>query len=414
MREPSEPDSSYTTSWDSTAIEFCHLDRLAYRICVEAGDRPTIDPRKVEATFAAALRRSGTPLTLSREYLREEITYVIKGRGITTLDAYLAVERTGRRTPLNPAAREQVWALKMAWDEALAEVGAMDFPDIVTRARDHARSRDEPTYRAAIIDEAQDLTLVGLQLVRALVNGRAGVDRPDGLLVVGDGAQRVYPGGFTLRQAGVEVRGRTTVLRTNYRNSAEIIAAAMAVAGSEAVDDLGDTYARADASASASRAGQRPVLTLCGGHTDEIRVIVEHIDRLTGSGGVSRGDLAVSASTNAQVEEIAKQLALAEVPTIKLADYDGTPVDKVKVGTHFRIKGLEFKVVFLPRLGAADFPRRLAPGQTPEENADQRALSISQLFVAMTRARDELWLLASGEPSEVLVGALDAFDVVNS
>jgi superfamily I DNA/RNA helicase len=128
------------------------------------------------------------------------------------------------------------------WDQELETAGVMDFPDVVLRARDHARRRLEPSYRAAIIDEAQDLTLVGLQLVRNLVNGH-GSDRPDGLVIVGDGAQRIYAGGFTLRQAGVEVRGRTAVLRTNYRNTAEIVQAAMALAGGEQVDDLGDSYA---------------------------------------------------------------------------------------------------------------------------------------------------------------------------
>src|SRR5690606_35662564 len=120
--------------------------------------------------------------------------------------------------------------------------------------------RPTPTYRAAIIDEAQDLTLVGLQLVRALVNGPDGTDRPDGLQIVGDGAQRIYPGGFTLRQAGIEVRGRTAVLRMNYRNTREIMGAAMAVAGNQPVDDLGERFERKDAEAIALRSGIRPVL----------------------------------------------------------------------------------------------------------------------------------------------------------
>ena len=92
---------------------------------------------------------------------------------------------------------------------------------MVLRARDHARRRQVPTYPAEIVDEDQDLTLVGLQLVQALVDGPGG-DRPDGLLILGDGTQRIYAEGFTLRHAVVEVRGRTTVLRTNYRNTAEI------------------------------------------------------------------------------------------------------------------------------------------------------------------------------------------------
>jgi superfamily I DNA/RNA helicase len=141
--------------------------------------------------------------------------------------------------------------------------------------------------------------------------------------------------------------------------------------------------------------------------TDRIRVLVD--------GGRARlGDIAVATGTNAQADDMARALAAAQVPTIGLDRYDGRPVDKVKVGTHFRIKGLEFKAVLLPRLGAGEFPRRPAPGQSSAETDEQRALAVSQLFVAMTRARDELYLLTSGEPSPVLDGRLDHFDVVTA
>jgi superfamily I DNA/RNA helicase len=402
------------------AIEFVHVDKLAYRICTEAGDRPTLDPRRIDSAFAGAFKKVVVPdsplavIDATRDYLRDEITQVIKGRGIRDLDEYLAVERTGRRTRFTEALRRQVWDLKQEWDNRMAREGVIDFPDIVLRARDHARRRPQPTYRAAIVDEAQDLTLVGLQLIRVLVNGPAGKDRADGLLVVGDGAQKIYAGGFTLRQAGVEVRGRTAVLRVNYRNTQQIIDAAMAVAGKETVEDLGDTYARGDAEAEAVRSGNRPILVGCTGLDDEIRFVGERISDLVDAGTVGYGDIAVAASTNQHVKDVRNRLMAMQIPTVGLEDYTGQPVDKVKVGTHFRIKGLEFKVVFLPCLGDKDFPRRRAPGQSQDEYDEQRALAISQLFVAMTRARDALFLLASGNPSSVLEPALDRFEVIDS
>ena len=53
-----------------------------------------------------------------------------------------------------------------------------------------AETQNDPllkAYDTLIIDEAQDMSLVGLRFVRALVNGDHGIDRPDGLLIVGDG-----------------------------------------------------------------------------------------------------------------------------------------------------------------------------------------------------------------------------------
>ena len=91
---------------------------------------------------------------------------------------------------------------------------------------------------------------------------------------------------------------------------------------------------------------------------------------------------------------------------------DGVPREAVKVGTHFRIKGLEFKGVFLPFLGEQDFPRPQAQGQLESEYLEDRSRAIGQLFVAMTRARDGLFLLCSRNPSDVVAEALDSFELL--
>jgi AAA domain/UvrD-like helicase C-terminal domain len=400
------------------AVRFVNVDKLAFDVCAEAGERPTIDPRAIEAGFASAWKTvvtDNSPIKkagLTRGYLRDEVNAVIKGRGNNTLDEYLVVERTGRGTRFGEPLRRQVWQLREAWDAEMHKRGTVDFVDVVRRARDHARRRREPMFRAAIIDEAQDLSLVGLQMIRALVNGRSGTDRSDGLLIVGDGAQRIYAGGFTLRQAGVEVRGRTTVLRTNYRNTGEIICAAMAVAGDAAIDDLGDEYKREEADAEALRAGIRPTVLLCDGFDEELDEVAKRITSLVGTGTISFGDIAVCVATNNLVQSAQAGLQQRGIPVIELTKYEGTPIDKVKVGTHHRVKGLEFKVVFLPGLGATDFPRPQAPGQPDDEYAEVVAMAMSQLFVAMTRARDGLFLLASGEPTTAIALAESYFEVI--
>jgi hypothetical protein len=398
-------------------VRFVNVDKLAGQICRDAGEKTWVDQRGVEAALATAWKDVVTPGSpvdragLTRGYMKDEVTAVIKGRGLNTIDEYLVLERTGRGTRFGEPLRRQAWALRETWDAEMDKRGTVDFVDIVRRARDLARQRVEPTFRAAIVDEAQDLNLIGLQLIRALVNGSE-PDHDDGLLVVGDGAQRIYAGGFTLRQAGVEVRGRTTVLRTNYRNTAEIIGAAMAVAGQGSVDDLGDEYLRGEADADALRSGIRPVLIQCDDAEEEIAVVGERIASLVKTGAVGYGDVAVCVSTTKQTKRVEGALARLGVSVLDLSKYDGTPIDKVKVGTHHRAKGLEFKVVFLPYLGEEEFPRAQIAGQSDEEYAELVALSISQLFVAMTRARDGLFLLASGNPTAVVTAAQSYFEVV--
>jgi hypothetical protein len=402
------------------AVEFVHVDKLAYRIVGEDLGKPRLNGSAIKAAYARAFAKvvvAGSPLAragVTRDYLKAEITKVIKGRAIASLEEYLAIERTGRRVRFNEALRTQTWRLMEAWYAEMGRRDTVDFADVLLLARDAAERRPEPTYRAAIVDEAQDLTLVGLQMIRALLRGTGDEEPSDALLLVGDGAQRVYPGCFTLKQAGIDVVGRSTILRTNYRNTAEILGAAMAVAGDEPVDDLDEQYTRADEGAVSERSsGVRPVLVECAGKDDEHAFLLRRIRELIDGGNVGLADLGIFVPTNREVSATIGLLRSAQLQATDLTSWDGRPSKAIRVGTYHRAKGLEFKVVFLPGLDES-FPRAAARGQDPDEHLEQRALEISQLFVAMTRPRDALFISTPGSPSEVLVEHLDAFDVVQS
>jgi len=399
-------------------VEFVGLDKLANTICTEAGLRLRVDMQSSDAALASAWKQCAGTATLvkagvTKGYALEEIQYVIKGRGLSTVEQYLELERTGRRMPLPRVLREAMWELFDSYLAQLAARKVVDFADRIVAATEVAAGQ-LPRYRAAIIDEAQDISLIGLLFVRAMVNGNTGADRSDGLLIVGDGAQKIYPGGYTLRQAGVEVRGRTTVLRVNYRNTREVIGAAMAVAGKGEVDDLGDEYRRADAEADATRSGVRPVLIQSANETAELAAIAARIHAVVDDVNVGYGDIAVAAATNKLAEQVTGALKAAGLPVQLLENYDGQPSAAVKVGTHHRIKGLEFKQVFLPYLSANRFPVIPAGVKDADERREHEERSLSQLFVALTRARDRLFVTCTGDPADAIIAALDQFDVVDA
>ncbi|WP_329302308.1 UvrD-helicase domain-containing protein [Streptomyces sp. NBC_00659] len=154
---------------------------------------------KAETTFSLAWKHVGRDSRLAEIdpapiYWREEIDHVVKGRGITTFEEYATVPRRRRRASLRRPHRQAVWELYEVYESLRIERGVHDFNDVLSLALTEAsRHTDRLPYTAVIVDEVQDLTLVGVRLLHALVR-----DAPNGLLLVGDGQQAVYPGGFRL------------------------------------------------------------------------------------------------------------------------------------------------------------------------------------------------------------------------
>ena len=309
----------------------------------------------------AALRHDSAlvALDMSVGYWHDEITQVIKGRGLSTFAEYAELARVGRQTPLQPAHRAAVWRLYEEYERRRVGAGLLDWTDVLREARDLVRRGvDAGRYQAVIVDEVQDLNIVGLQLLQGLLGREA-----DGLLLVGDGQQSIYPGGFTLTEAGVSVVGRSTVLDRNYRNAGDVLRYAQSVVGDDPFDDLDSERAAGRRAVDVVRAGGRVVQAPPCRPEDQVMVLAEHIRGLRDS-GVRLGDLAVLVPTNSLVERWLRALTDEQLPAIRLADYDGTRAEMVKVGTFHRAKGLEFGHVLVPDRNHWPPPRR------PAESAD--------------------------------------------
>jgi len=103
--------------------------------------------------------------------------------------------------------------------------------------------------------------------------------------------------------------------------------------------------------------------------------------------------VAVLCLTRRSAQAAATVLQKAGVPVIELEKYTGKPVDAVKVGTIKRAKGLEFKQVLIP-----DIRQNQTSMQPPaaESEFERWELTRRELYVAMTRARDGLWVGIGG------------------
>jgi AAA domain/Nuclease-related domain len=370
-------------------VEFLGLHSWALRLLRGRGITPPLAERGGARIFDAAWAQlgrttAGTGLVDSRDYWWDEIQHVIKGRGLTRIEEYLALNRVGRRTPLPREARRGVWDLYEAYERRLRDSHLRDFCDVLLLAlREVQRDPVTPPYSAVIVDEVQDITCVGLRLLHALVG-----DAADGLLLVGDGQQSVYPGGFTLAEAGISVSGRATVLDRNYRNAAAILDRALEVVRDDVFDDLEAAALPGTRQVRAARPGGQVLQVRASDVASQRAALVEALT-WAAQAGVSLGEMAVLVADNRQAQAWAAVLAGAGVPAVLIRDYDGAPCTAVKVGTYQRSKGLEFACVFLPDHDRGTGLRPVGPGATAGEEAE---LTRRALFVAMTRARDRLWL----------------------
>jgi catechol 2,3-dioxygenase-like lactoylglutathione lyase family enzyme len=363
-------------------VEFTGLNAWAKQLLDKRGVRTRLDTKQAADAWRAAWAQAGggvlTRLVGNARYWQDEVDHVIKARGLLEYGEYAAVERVGRKVPLRREHKAAVWDLYLAYQRRLTAAGLHDFNDILAMAYAEVQ-RAVPDYAAVIVDEVTDLNLLGLRLVRRLAG-----DRPDALLLVGDGRQAVYPGGARLREAGIDVTGRAIVLRINYRNSAAVLAAARELAPTVPNADPSDTE---EGYAAVARSGGQPAGSISTGnvtaHDQALLAAVR--TAATRLGGYA--PLAVLCRNLADVDRYLALLRADGIPCLPLTDYAGLPVDRVKVGTYKRAKGLDFGAVLLPRV-----PRPVDAAQLSDPAAAERAeLTTRELHVAATRARDELW-----------------------
>lgn len=235
-------------------------------------------------------------------------------------------------------------------------------------------------YGAVLVDEGHDFEPAWLKLVAQMVH-------PDtnALLVLYDDAQSINKKrsnlGFSFAEVGIQARGRTTILRLNYRNTVEIMAVACAFANEllsakEAEEDAIPLVAPE----SAGRHGPVPSLRQFAGEKAELDYIARQAAALRSKGSAWK-DMAILVRYKDQGERIARTLAEAKIPFDFLGQagrkFDPA-ADSVKVLTMHSSKGLEFPIVFLPGLDAL-----------PNKRQDPAA-EAKLLYVAMTRATQQL------------------------
>ncbi len=364
-------------------IEVIHVHSLAARLRRSVGEQFAILEDHLARTLMAEAVQRFDVLRLPVSFYLSEWTEVVQEREALTQDEYVRVDRAGRGKALNPQQRLAIWPVLEAYGQAVKAARREEWPDVLRRVR-HLLSTGQlqlPVhYRAAIIDEAQDMGTPEMRLVLSLTGMG-----PDSLLLLGDTRQQIYARGAFVRLLSIPIGRRHYRLRLNYRTTEQIrSSAAQLVTTATALN--GEALAADDLSL---LSGPAPTVKLFPDPTDEQEAVIEALKEILSA--IPAEEVAVVARTNALVNQYQRLLASAGIPHTRLeAKVTGGP--GVQLATMHRVKGLEFRAVFIVGCSSDVLPQPYSGDHDTTARLEHEERERRLLYVSMTRAREVLWM----------------------
>jgi superfamily I DNA/RNA helicase len=258
----------------------------------------------------------------------------------------------------------------------------------------------EYRYRHVVVDEAQDLSAAHWRMLRAMVP--AG---PDDMFLTGDTHQRIYDNRVTLGSLGVNIRGRSSRLTLSYRTTRQILAVALEIMSGEVYDDL-DGGSEDLAGYRSLLRGARPSFRGASNWAQERELIVE---QLNAWGTPVDGSVAICVPTRELATDVAARLEADGFAAVEIGPDGPKQGAGVHVGTMHRFKGLEYQKIIIAGVADGFVPRHMTNryrDSDPRRYQRERQRDRSLLFVAATRARDDLAVFWHGTPSPFLTGRL--------
>lgn len=367
-------------------------------------------------------RRGGSQATRARprragELARAEVEIAWAKARLLRPAEYAEAAAAGRR----PGAGERTAQVYARYEELRRRRGVLDLDDLLWQCADVLESDDQFAtavrwrHRHVFVDEMQDLNEAQFRLVKLLAG-----DRPD-LFVVGDPNQSIYawngadPG--LLDRFPDEFPGtRVLRLEVNHRCSPQVVRAAAVVLGP-----------RASVPTSTRPDGPAPKVVRLTTDAEEAAWVARQA-WLAHRPGRRWSSIAVLARTNAQLVRLEEALRRERVPcrvagadVAPASDLEDSPADDhddpptgtddvprepapdnehdaVVLSTFHRAKGLQWRTVFVVGLWQGSVP--LASARSRGRDEERRLL-----YVALTRAEDELTCSWASHPDERAVAA---------
>jgi superfamily I DNA/RNA helicase/mRNA-degrading endonuclease RelE of RelBE toxin-antitoxin system len=352
-----------------------------------------------DAQITGLLQQGSTKVAghkFSLRFLETEWGQVVDGWQLDTWEEYRDVNRLGRKTRLKEEQRKLLWSIFEAVRSGLREQGLITTSGMFNILARHYANGAALPFDFAVVDEAQDIAVAQIRFLAAFGSGR-----PNGLFFAGDLGQRIFQQPFSWRAAGIDVRGRSTTLKINYRTSHQIRSQADRLLDPQIADVDGNIEERKGTISLFN--GPQPDIKVYKSTADEIGAVGDWLTKLI-QAGVQPHEIALFVRSTAQLDRPKLSAEKAGLKSKVLDEHVETPSGSMSVSTMHLAKGLEFRAVGVMACDDEVIPLQERIQTVADEGDLEDVYNTERqlLYVACTRARDHLLVTSTAPESEFL------------
>jgi mRNA-degrading endonuclease RelE of RelBE toxin-antitoxin system len=332
----------------------------------------------------------------SPRFLMTEWEQVVDAWQLETWESYRDVVRLGRKTRLTESQRVVLWSIFERVRSGLKTLGVVTYADLFHRLASKFVESAHPPFDFAVVDEAQDVSVAQLKFLAAL-----GAGRPNSLFFAGDLGQRIFQQPFSWKALGVDVRGRSSTLRINYRTSHQIRMQADRLLGPEVSDVDGNTEQRNGTISTFN--GPQPEIMVLDAPQAETKAVSQWLAARTRE-GIMPHEIGVFVRSEAELSRARAAAQHAQLPFKVLDENVETTSGLISISTMHLAKGLEFRAVVVMACDDEVIPLQQRI-EAVTDDADLEEVYNTErhlLYVACTRARDHLLVTSVAPASEFL------------
>lgn len=338
------------------------------------------------------------------QFLYDEYIDVIVYFGNKDVKQYMVQPRVGRTRALSRKQRIEIWKLVEKYIALKQQRKVVDRLELFNETTNYLNENNIHPYTNVIADEFQDFSNPELKFIRALV-----ADGKNDLFLTGDPIQRIYNGRkINFSAAKINVRGfRSRKLKINYRTTEPIKRMAVGIVKGIDYDDMDGGKESMNGYVSLIHDGVAPLYRIVDDANAEVQQVVEWMDECQES-GIKLSEICIAAPNMGLLKSMQTRLHHdgKNYRVLKGAQKQGC-AEGIDLCTFHSLKGLEYRVVILMGVNERNVPSRVTEGYPfsgMDKMAQKEYLSSkrSLLYVAITRARQLVYIVGFGEPTGLI------------